>query len=76
MGGIALVCAVAAERELGLAALRVADAQRLLYARVDIVSTDDGPAVIELELIEPALYLDTSPQSAEILARALLAAAS
>lgn len=47
-----------------------------LYARVDIVTTDEGPAVIELELIEPALYLDTAPHRAETLARALMAAAS
>jgi glutathione synthase/RimK-type ligase-like ATP-grasp enzyme len=46
-----------------------------LYARVDIVGTDDGPAVIELELIEPALYLDTAPEAAETMADALLAAA-
>jgi hypothetical protein len=31
--------------------------------------------VIELELIEPALYLDTAPEAAETIADALLAAA-
>ena len=46
-----------------------------LYARVDVVGTDDGPAIIELELIEPALYLDTAPEAAETIADALLAAA-
>jgi glutathione synthase/RimK-type ligase-like ATP-grasp enzyme len=44
-----------------------------LYARVDILATDEGPTVIELELIEPALYLDANPPSAERLADALLA---
>ena len=46
-----------------------------VYARVDVVGTDDGPAIIELELIEPALYIDVAPRSAEALADALLAAA-
>jgi hypothetical protein len=45
-----------------------------LYARIDVVGTAEGPAVIGLELIEPALYLDTDPGSAAVLADALLAA--
>lgn len=48
-----------------------------LYARVDLVETDDGQlALIELELVEPALYLDVNPESASTLARALIAAAA
>ncbi|MEA2157389.1 MAG: hypothetical protein QOE11_3529 [Solirubrobacteraceae bacterium] len=43
-----------------------------LYARVDVLRGDDGePAVLELELIEPALFLDFAPGSAEALAAAL-----
>ena len=34
------------------------------YARVDLVSTDRGPVVMELELVEPALFLDTDPHAA------------
>jgi glutathione synthase/RimK-type ligase-like ATP-grasp enzyme len=61
-------------REVAAAALAVAPSVPL-YARVDVVGTDEGPAVIELELIEPALYLDTAPEAAETIADALLAAA-
>ncbi|HEX6152528.1 MAG TPA: hypothetical protein VFZ19_03300 [Solirubrobacterales bacterium] len=45
-----------------------------LYARVDLVKDLDGnPALIELELIEPNLYLSTQPTAAEKLADAVLA---
>jgi len=37
--------------------------QPLFYARVDLVSGDSGPMLMELELIEPSLYFDTSPPS-------------
>ena len=63
--------------EIGAAALAAAPSPAL-YARVDLVETDDGGlALIELELIEPALYLDCAPSTAGAgaLARALLAAA-
>lgn len=44
----------------------------LLYGRVDILRNDAGePAVLELELIEPSLFLDFTPGSAEVLAAAL-----
>ncbi|HEV2777310.1 MAG TPA: hypothetical protein VGV90_17105 [Solirubrobacteraceae bacterium] len=46
----------------------------LLYARVDILRDAQGqPAVLELELIEPSLFLDFVPGSAEALARAIVA---
>lgn len=32
----------------------------LLYARVDLVPGPDGPMLMELELVEPSLFLDTS----------------
>lgn len=49
-----------------------------LYARVDLVYEEDGsPLLIELELIEPALYLDVAPRGAvKGLARAMLARAA
>lgn len=44
-----------------------------LYARADLVTGLDGePALIELELIEPNLYLSTHPGAAERLADATL----
>jgi glutathione synthase/RimK-type ligase-like ATP-grasp enzyme len=44
-----------------------------LYARVDLVAGSDGaPLLIELELIEPNLYLTQHPPAAEVLAAAAL----
>lgn len=45
----------------------------LLYARFDVVRVDGRLAVLELELIEPMLYLDLAPGSAGRLADATLA---
>lgn len=45
-----------------------------LYARVDLVETADGPVLMELELIEPDLFLDQAPEAAERLAEGLLGA--
>jgi hypothetical protein len=43
-----------------------------LYARVDILRSDTGePAVLELEVIEPSLFLDFVPGSADALAEAI-----
>jgi hypothetical protein len=43
-----------------------------LYARVDIVRGADGePVLLELEAVEPHLYLATSPGAAERFARAI-----
>lgn len=42
------------------------------YARVDIVETTRGPLLMELELIEPELYLSIVPGSAERMARAII----
>lgn len=45
---------------------------RLLYGRVDFVTGDDGkPWLMELELVEPSLYLAHDPQSATRLADAI-----
>jgi hypothetical protein len=44
-----------------------------LYARVDVLRSDAGePAVLELELIEPSLFLDFAAGSAEALAAAVV----
>lgn len=45
----------------------------LLYARFDVVRFDGRLAVLELELIEPMLYLDRAPGSAGRLADATIA---
>ena len=42
------------------------------YARVDIVMTQKGPLIMELELIEPSLFFTFAAGSAERFARAIL----
>jgi hypothetical protein len=43
-----------------------------LYARVDLAAGDDGePRLMEVELVEPALYLRTTPGAAERFAHAV-----
>lgn len=44
----------------------------LLYARVDLVPGPSGPLVLELELIEPSLFLAQDAGSAARLARAIM----
>ena len=41
------------------------------YSRVDIVMRNDQPTLMELELIEPLLHFEMSPQAAEVLAEKL-----
>lgn len=68
---------VAAADELALAAQVLAAtpfADRLAYARVDLIRADDGtPRLLELELVEPSLFFAHAPGSAERCARAILA---
>ncbi|HTT16827.1 MAG TPA: hypothetical protein VMH49_05680 [Thermoplasmata archaeon] len=51
--------------------------RRPLYARVDMVDRlpDGAPALMEVELIEPLLYLARSPDAAGVLARAIVRSA-
>ncbi len=54
----------------------VAAAERLhgpiAYARVDTVEGDDGqPLLLELEMLDPALFFDTDPAGAERFAQVL-----
>ena len=44
---------------------------KLLYARVDLLPTAQGPVIIELELTEPSLYLLLHPPAAARLADAI-----
>jgi glutathione synthase/RimK-type ligase-like ATP-grasp enzyme len=43
----------------------------LLYARVDLVPGADGPVLMELELVEPSLFLDTSERAPSLAAAAI-----
>ena len=61
--------------ELAKAALAAAPTEAT-YARVDIVRGVDGKLqIMELELIEPALFLDIAPHGEDAFANAILAAA-
>jgi glutathione synthase/RimK-type ligase-like ATP-grasp enzyme len=63
----------AADREAAERVIAAAP-QELLYARVDLVTGADGlPALIELEAIEPHLFLDLAPDGAAAFVRALAA---
>ncbi len=64
-----------APQELELAERVVAGIDpRPLYARVDLVPGEaNGPSLMELELIEPLLYLSTRPGSADELAETIVA---
>jgi glutathione synthase/RimK-type ligase-like ATP-grasp enzyme len=46
-------------------------ARGCLYARVDVVSTSDRFVLMEVELLEPSLYLEHAPTAARDLARAI-----
>ena len=62
--------------DLAISALAVAPAQAV-YARGDIIRDNDGKlAIIELELIEPALWLQHAPDGGEGFASAIRAALS
>jgi glutathione synthase/RimK-type ligase-like ATP-grasp enzyme len=43
----------------------------LLYARVDLLPSDEGPVVLEVELVEPNLFLSISPGAADRFAHIL-----
>ena len=65
----------AAEREVAAAALAALPdglGEDLLYARVDLLPSPDGPRLLELELTEPSLFLDHHPPGVEALADAVL----
>jgi hypothetical protein len=61
------------ERTLALALVAHARAE-LLYARIDLVRDEDGqPRLMELELVEPSLFLVQHPPALARLADALAA---
>ena len=70
----------ATEEEIALAVRTLAavpgGADRLLYARVDLLDDADGAArVLEVELTEPSMFLGQAPGSAERFAAAIAAIA-
>ena len=69
-----------AEIELGAAVigdLRERFGATPLIARVDLVGAADGaPCVLELEAVEPHLYLEQAPATVELRAQAIVAAAA
>ncbi len=77
LGGVTLPCRAPPRGaiELARAALKAAPAQAA-YARVDIVADDEGVLrIMELELVEPSLFLDHAPDGGASFARAILSAA-
>jgi hypothetical protein len=71
--------ASAAEREVGERALAAVPggADRLLYARVDLIPDDRGnPVVLELELTEPSMFLGYAEGAAARFAGAIAARAT
>jgi glutathione synthase/RimK-type ligase-like ATP-grasp enzyme len=69
-GSIEPVQPTAAEHAVAEAAIAAAETP-LLYGRVDLVPGPAGPLVMELELVEPDLFLSHAPGAAERLARAI-----
>ncbi len=67
-----LAAAAEDERWVAETALRSLTDAPLLYARVDLARDAKGaPLLMELELIEPHLYLSAQPRSADVLAEAI-----
>jgi O-ureido-D-serine cyclo-ligase len=62
-----------AELNVGAQALRAIPSGTPLYARVDLIRDQQGaPVVLELELVEPSLFLPFSAGSAEKFAAAVV----
>lgn len=74
LGGVTLPCSVppAGAVKLAQAALAAAP-MAATYARVDIVPDDEGVLrIMELELIEPSLFLEHSPDGGPAFSRSIL----
>jgi glutathione synthase/RimK-type ligase-like ATP-grasp enzyme len=70
-GSVRVHAPTASEMEIAVAAIAVARAD-LLYARVDLIELGGRPHVIELELIEPELFLGSHPEAPSRLAEGIL----
>jgi glutathione synthase/RimK-type ligase-like ATP-grasp enzyme len=68
LGGEATVVEVSPElREFGARILEAVPSP-WIYARVDLVQSERGPLLMELELIEPELFFHLAPEGADALA--------
>lgn len=76
LGGTTQLCQAPDGAEaIALAALAAAP-DRATYARVDLIHDDDGQLrIMELELVEPALFLDLAPDQGAAFTRSILRAA-
>ena len=73
--GVIAACDPAGDELAAARAILAAVEEELLFARVDLVRGLSGrPELIELELIEPDLYLGYDPQGGVLFAEAVLAA--
>ncbi len=74
-GGTVEPCPLSPGRAgFALEVLRAAEARcgcEALYARVDFVEAAAGPLLMELELVEPEIFVRTAPEAADVLARGL-----
>jgi glutathione synthase/RimK-type ligase-like ATP-grasp enzyme len=68
--------ATESERDVADRALQALASDNLLQARVDLLPTDEGPVVLEVELTEPSLYLSYEGGATERFADAIAAAVS
>ena len=76
-GGVTLPCPSPPDGAVELAQAALAAApERAAYARVDIVPDDQGTLrIMELELIEPSLFLDHAPDGGASFSRSILSSA-
>lgn len=58
------------DRELALCERVLAVLPPTAYARIDLLPTNDGPVISEVELIEPSLFLDVDAGAAQRIASA------
>ena len=76
-GGVTLPCEAPPDGAIELAKAALSEAPaHATYARVDIVPDDEGTLrIMELELIEPALFLNHAPDEGAAFVRSILSAA-
>lgn len=76
-GGVTLPCEAPPDGAIQLAHAALAQTPaRATYARVDIIPDDEGTLrIMELELIEPALFLDHAPDRGAAFVRSILSSA-
>ncbi len=60
------------ELDVSREAIRHMDAEEACYARVDLIQLDSTPKIIEIELVEPCLFLDMDKSATARFADAIL----